>query len=378
VGQLGPESLQAAEAHFRRAIEINPNFADAHIWLGHFVLNRNEYVESFALYQKAVQLDPLSIPAKNNLARALLWRGRLDEARQVVEKMASLNPGGHLWWLADLKSNGGNWADGALAILDVINPAAAGVQRAADQVCAHGHGTRGLADPDAVGPNSQGLTELEATPVGALSLLGRPAEAVTAWERLPGGIPQEPGRGYLPSGVLIAAAGDNARAGPILERVWPLFRRSAGIASPSRDANFVLALMSVRRERGDEAGISELKAALKDAIRRYSEAGLVLCDVFEGCVHFDAGVSAYLDGDREDGLALIAKSIESGYFIAPNRAYLQFLYDDPAFGPILEQQTAHQTRQREKFLSVVCSDNPYADVWEPGESRCRGFQNGRQ
>jgi hypothetical protein len=162
-------------------------------------------------------------------------------------------------------------------------------------------------------------------------LLGQPTQALSAWENLPGGMPQEPGPGYLPSGVLLAAAGDLQRAEPVLERVWPVFRRTAGIGHPSRDANFVLALISVRQERGDVAGVAEMKAALNEAVRRYAVAGLATCGVAIGCVDFDAGIAAYLNADREQALALISRSIERGYFIPPNLAFLQFLYDDPGF-----------------------------------------------
>jgi tetratricopeptide (TPR) repeat protein len=367
-----PATLDEAESHFRRATELNPGYADAHIWLGHFVRNRNDYVESFALYQKAAQLDPLSIPAKNNVILALIWRGRLAEAGQLVEKVATLAPGNPLAWDVRLREFGGNWAEGALGTLDAIRSgdwSLYGDLQA--RLALMGMEREALLDPAGRVPNGKDLTQAYAMSVDTLFLLGRPAEALAAWERLPGGIPQELGPDYLWSGVLVAAAGDFARAGTILERVWPEFHRRAGINLPSRDANFILALRLVRQERGDLSGMAELEVALRDAVRRYAEAGLVLCDVLSGgCVHFDAGISAYLDGNREQGLALIAQSVETGYYVPPNHAFLQFLYDDPGFGAILERQAAHQTRQREKFLAVVCNDNPYADVWQPEAETC--------
>jgi hypothetical protein len=70
----------------------------------------------------------------------------------------------------------------------------------------------------------------------------------------------------------------------------------------------------------------------------------------------------------------MARSVESGYFIPANQAYLQFLYDDPEFQKVLSKQRAHQTREREKFLTVVCSNNPYADVWQPTLESCQAFR----
>jgi hypothetical protein len=82
---------------------------------------------------------------------------------------------------------------------------------------------------------------------------------------------------------------------------------------------------------------------------------------------------AYLAGEREQGLVLIAKAADGGFFILPNEAYLQTLYDDPGFAPILASQEARQTRERNRFLAIVCTDNPYAAVWQPAEGTCERF-----
>ena len=82
---------------------------------------------------------------------------------------------------------------------------------------------------------------------------------------------------------------------------------------------------------------------------------------------------AYLAGEREQGLVLIAKAADGGFFILPNEAYLQTLYDDPGFAPIIARQESRQARERNRFLSIVCTNNPYADVWQPAEGTCERF-----
>jgi hypothetical protein len=57
-------------------------------------------------------------------------------------------------------------------------------------------------------------------------------------------------------------------------------------------------------------------------------------------------------------------------FIPQREAYLQTLYDDPGFAPIRASQEA---RQRDRFLAIVCTDNPYATVWQPAEGTCERF-----
>ena len=78
-------------------------------------------------------------------------------------------------------------------------------------------------------------------------------------------------------------------------------------------------------------------------------------------------------GEREKGLALIAKAADDGYFIRPNEAYLQTLYDNPGFAPILASQEARQARERNRFLAIVCTGNPYSAVWQPAEGTCERF-----
>ena len=90
-------------------------------------------------------------------------------------------------------------------------------------------------------------------------------------------------------------------------------------------------------------------------------------------VDYEEGLAAYLAGEREKGLALIAKGADDGYFIWPKEAYLQTLYDDPGFAPIRASQEARQASERERFLAIVCTDNPYAAVWQPAEGTSEQF-----
>ena len=108
---------------------------------------------------------------------------------------------------------------------------------------------------------------------------------------------------------------------------------------------------------------------MQDNVHRYREGGIVRV-ALNHSVDYVAGLTAYLAGERESGLALIAKAAEDGFFITPNEAYLQALYDDPGFAPIRVSQEARQAREREKFLAIVCNDNPYEIVWQPAEGTC--------
>ena len=132
------------------------------------------------------------------------------------------------------------------------------------------------------------------------------------------------------------------------------------------------ALIAIRRGSGEEAEVGELIAAIRDNVRRYRKADIVGDGRSYG-VDYEEGLAAYLSGNREVGLALIDKGTEDGVFIPPNEAYLQAIYDDPGFAPILARQEDRQIRERERFLAIVCTDNPYEAVWQSAEGTCERF-----
>jgi hypothetical protein len=131
-------------------------------------------------------------------------------------------------------------------------------------------------------------------------------------------------------------------------------------------------LIAIRRDAAEDAEVDELVAAIRDNVRRYKKAGVVGDERSFG-VDYEEGLASYLSGDRERGLALLDKGTEGGVFIPPKEAYLQALYDDPDFAPILARQEARQERERKKVLATVCTDNPYEAVWQPAAGTCERF-----
>jgi hypothetical protein len=107
-------------------------------------------------------------------------------------------------------------------------------------------------------------------------------------------------------------------------------------------------------------------------VRRYHEAGITRAYPLSSA-DYDEGLAAYLAGEHERGLALLDKGTEDGVFIPPSEAYLQSIYDDPGFAPIVARQEARRVREREKVLAIICTDNPYAAVWQPAEGTCEQY-----
>ena len=78
--------IDKAIAHYRTALEINPNYADAHDNLGHALAGRGELDEAIAEYRTALKLKPDFAEVRVNLGIALIGRGELDEATVHLRK----------------------------------------------------------------------------------------------------------------------------------------------------------------------------------------------------------------------------------------------------------------------------------------------------
>ncbi len=298
------------------------------------------YAEAFAAYEMALRVDPLSIPTTENYILALIERNRLAEADRELQKLASIAPSHYAHFRGALTSRNGKWANAVLAQLDAlrINPESVPPKRDLTQYFA----IIGL-DKEALAISEEGRSVV-------LSILGRPED--------------------------LASIGDYARARPILEEMW---QRTGGRVTRSGlfQIDSAAALIAIRRDAGEEAKVEELLTAIRDNVRRYREAGITAAAItgqlWMYSVDYEEGLAAYLAGERERGLALIAKGVEDGFFIPPSESYLQMLYDDPGFAAVRASQEARQARERNKFLDIVCTDNPYEAVWQPAEGTCERF-----
>jgi TolB-like protein/DNA-binding winged helix-turn-helix (wHTH) protein/Tfp pilus assembly protein PilF len=68
------------EAEFKRALELNPNYATAHHWYGWYLINVGRQGESVREMERALELDPFSIEINVDLGAVLTYAHRPDEA----------------------------------------------------------------------------------------------------------------------------------------------------------------------------------------------------------------------------------------------------------------------------------------------------------
>jgi len=81
-----------SEKGFRRAIELNPNYATAHQWFAYWLMAQGRRDESIAENELARKADPLSIIIRTDAADLLCAAGRFDEAIQKAREAMDLDP----------------------------------------------------------------------------------------------------------------------------------------------------------------------------------------------------------------------------------------------------------------------------------------------
>jgi serine/threonine protein kinase/tetratricopeptide (TPR) repeat protein len=80
------------EREFRRAIELNPDYATAHQWFARALLSLGRTSEAVQEIQRALELDPLSLIIINNAGWIYLHAGQEEKALEYAEKILDIDP----------------------------------------------------------------------------------------------------------------------------------------------------------------------------------------------------------------------------------------------------------------------------------------------
>lgn len=84
-----------AEKSFKRAIELNPNYATAHQWYAVYLSAMGRHEEALPEVKRALELDPLSLPIIRDVSRCFYHARRYDEAISQYMKLFELEPNHH-------------------------------------------------------------------------------------------------------------------------------------------------------------------------------------------------------------------------------------------------------------------------------------------
>ncbi len=357
---VSPESFDTALALFRRATELNPNYSDAHMWLGGFLPAKGEYAEAVEMTAIAARLDPLSRPALANHARMLIMRGRLADADRQLRQLQTID---EIYYnVSSLPifrgSVNGAWADGILTLQGKSLP---------DEVLINGRldAKHAVAEIFAILGLAEAALRLK-DQSGELiyALLGRHDDAVQAVDTKLLGV--QPAR-MVVLGTALAATGAYEDARPLLEKSLQL--ANGRVTDGFFGTHAAVALYVVRTAAGDDSGGEEIITAIHDNVSRHKEAKLTATSP-QISVEFEEGIVKLLEGDVERGMALIEQAVDNGYFIIQNAEYLNFLYEQPGYEAIREKQMNRQREERQKVLDALCEPGAEGLFWELPEGTC--------
>lgn len=80
-----------AQVEYERALELNPNYSEAHQWLAYLYAAQDRFDEALAKFSHAQRLDPLSIAVTANRGEILYRAGRYEEAIAQCEKALEMD-----------------------------------------------------------------------------------------------------------------------------------------------------------------------------------------------------------------------------------------------------------------------------------------------
>ena len=125
-----------AENQYKRALELNPNSPNTHLYYAHLLSETGRHTEARNEMKRALELDPLSIYANALEGQFLLHAGETDEALAQLQKALELAPD---YWLAHL------FASSAYIQKGMYNEAIAEALKTTDKMPESSHGTAFLA-----------------------------------------------------------------------------------------------------------------------------------------------------------------------------------------------------------------------------------------
>ena len=80
------------EKEYRRAIQLNPNYASAHSMYGMYLTCMKRFDEALVQMRRALQLDPASLAINTGVGRVLFYERRYQDAAAQYTKTLELNP----------------------------------------------------------------------------------------------------------------------------------------------------------------------------------------------------------------------------------------------------------------------------------------------
>jgi Tfp pilus assembly protein PilF len=105
-----------AEEEFRRAIQLNPDYAQAHHFYGFLLSARGRSEESLTQFRHALEIDPLSLIINCDYGWAFYCARRYDEAAEQLHRTLEMDVFAQAYlWLGLVRQAQGRWSESAEA-----------------------------------------------------------------------------------------------------------------------------------------------------------------------------------------------------------------------------------------------------------------------
>jgi tetratricopeptide (TPR) repeat protein len=124
---------EGAERHLRRALELSPGYAAAHMWYAEILMKTGRVAEGSAEIQRALELDPFSPVVLWSAGRFASWAGDHERGIELGKRAVDLSPEFLTARvnLSDSYTAAGRENEAAEILLAALPPAAQGELRSA-------------------------------------------------------------------------------------------------------------------------------------------------------------------------------------------------------------------------------------------------------
>ena len=360
------EDIEQVEALLRRALQLDPAYAPAYIWLSNVLNNELEdYAASMEIMEIGLARNPGSGLMRSNYIIGLLSRDRYEEAVEQIERLKPFSSEYYESW----KGLPPSATDHFATTLWWMEKAAKVAFSRPDRIQGLAMMLNAMDLPDESNNVARNLNLYSRLRISMFS--GRYDDAV--------GILSEIGartgtREHLFLGWVLAHQGHYEDAAGHLETWWTISGREVKQRGGlSHHAAALLAML--RRETGQPVDQDNLLTSMHENVRRMRDAGIVYVDFSSTVDAVDAHYEL-AQGDHDRAIELLQRAIDDGIHPNFNAPYFRDVEHRPEFRELKNAYIRNMDIERQKVLNIVCNDNPYPEVWTPLPETCEAYLPG--